>query len=97
MVSDLDVVDGRTWFGIERIGDCPEGMWKEAPACTQTQRLVRSQDGAQTWQPLALPLTSAPSLPGMPELTTTGQAFDKCEAASLAQLQEWWNYSLTAP
>jgi photosystem II stability/assembly factor-like uncharacterized protein len=72
-------------------------------SCLPQHTLYRTQDNGQTWTAVALP---APPIP-TPDLPTSnnihavtdnigimqGQGFDKCEIATLSQLQTWMNSS----
>lgn len=89
----VDMLDDKIGWALETNGVCQADLPKSAATCTQSQSLFHTQDGGQTWIPLALPASSVSPAPLEPELVTTGQAFDKCEVASLSQLQTWWDAS----
>ncbi len=77
--------------------------------CVVTTVLLRTENGGQTWKALALPASTtaattnaavprtAPSTlaPSATRATQVmvGQGFDKCEVATLSQLQNWWTNS----
>jgi photosystem II stability/assembly factor-like uncharacterized protein len=81
----------------------PSGERAAADRCRLDRQLLRTEDGGQTWAPLPLPPAGAPSAaplpagpgadpsqsPGSRTRTLAGQGFDKCEIASLDQLQNW--------
>ena len=107
------MLDSSNGWALETTGECATDQPKSARACTQTQQLLHTLDGGESWAQVNLPgeigstltialpapsdltpITPNPDLQSLfPNSVSTGHAFDKCEVASLAQLQEWWDKS----
>ena len=96
-LTKVEMLDAESGWALEVTGACNPDQSKDSRDCTQNQRLLSTSDGGQSWLPLALPQVEAPTpealAPFAPELIAAGQGFDKCEVATLAQLQEWWTQS----
>jgi len=119
-INELDMVTPGVGWAKHMSGSCvpvpqtdggPSSPRATVTRCTLEVRLLRTEDGGQTWTALSLPRTDLPSVRsddssrssrlGTTEVTTTeqglgdrtqtfvGQGFDKCEVASLSQLQSW--------
>ena len=73
--------------------------------CTSVERLVHTVDGGRHWTPILLPLVEAEQVVRRTVSQSTmrvvnastqvwqGQGFDKCEVATLSQLQQWHTQS----
>ena len=84
--------DGTGW-GVEMESDCSADLKAFGQPCGAVERLVRTDNSGQTWNPIVLPEPYQPLQTSAPEALATGHGFDKCEVPSLTQLQTWWNYS----
>lgn len=104
VVTARDNPDGRSASIVALDMTTPAAGWAEqrsgtcAPLdggqrlCTRQSALLRTMDGGQTWQPLALPGapgTSAPQAQSGTKLAA-GQGFDACTPGSLPQMQTWF-------
>jgi hypothetical protein len=104
-IGALDMVTPDVGWARSLSGSCSPALPTDRiPArCRLDSQLWRTEDGGRTWTLLALPPASAPSAapmpagpsagpnqsPGSRTRTLVGQGFDKCEIASLDQLQSW--------
>lgn len=84
-------------WALKQSGECASGT------CSREMRLMSTRDGV-IWSAMRLPngqFALTENYSATPKAFTTdsdtkpyvGQGFDKCEMASLAQMQTWWNSS----
>ncbi len=106
-IRELDMATPRVGWAKYASGNCASNRDKTSIRCSQTTRLLRTTDGGQTWQPLALPgsapntvtITRSSNQPLAATSTFTytqtvaGQGFDACGLPSTNQFQTWWRFS----
>ena len=104
VLSEVKPLSEKVGWGMAVYDSCEaEGI---AEVCFHSQRLLFTEDGGQHWRPLPLPdgmetvttstgaASQAQSLPASGRTSILqGQGFDKCEVATLSQLQTWRNQS----
>ena len=102
-IIDLDMATSQSGWAEYQAGDCTQ---RETDiTCVAEVRLLRTTDGAQTWDPLPMPVTFQPIRIVQSMVTQSpqgigdqiqlfsGQGFDKCEIPTLTQLQTWMTHS----
>ena len=87
----LDMTTPAIGWAEQRSGDCAplDGGQR---LCSRQSALLRTVDGGQSWQPLALPGalgTSSAQAPAGTKLVAS-QGFDACTPGSLPQMQTWF-------
>ena len=79
-------------------GQCADSV------CAREVKLMATRDGGAIWSDIALPngqnslrenisIAKSPAFADSDTQPYAGQGFDKCEIATLAQMQNWWNNS----
>lgn len=99
-ISELDMVTPSVGWARHMAGNCsrapqttpdPESSVETLVHCSQEARLLRTEDGGQTWNVLNLPQPLSPSIQSQDGRTQTfaGQGFDSCTLPSAGQMQNW--------
>ncbi len=106
-IQEIDMATPHVGWAKYAAGNCTSNRDKTSISCSQTTRLLRTSDGGETWQPLALP-GSAPDTVTITQSsnqplaatsaftytqTVVGQGFDACGLPSTNQFQTWWRFS----
>ncbi|MEN6410984.1 MAG: glycoside hydrolase domain-containing protein [Anaerolineaceae bacterium] len=73
-LTDVSMADSLSGWGKQQTGDCTDGQ------CVSTTRLLRTDDGGATWQPLVLPDGSAETIR---TLTTSSQTLSPSADAGI--------------
>ena len=87
----LDMTTPGIGWAEQRSGDCAPRDGGQR-LCSRQSALLRTVDGGQSWQPLALPGAPGTSTAQSQSGTklAAGQGFDACTPGSLPQLQTWF-------
>lgn len=98
-ITQLDMVSVNVGWAKYASGNCNSVQQADMLRCVSEVRLLRTEDGGNNWQEVSLPQHKTlvqtqdiilQSLLGLGRTQTfVGQGFDKCEIATLSQLQNW--------